>query len=172
MKQMNYLILSLILILNCSLINSNDDIIKHVFEEFQTALINKDCDKIFELSEFPIKGDTGLARLINSEEPRDQMELNNYQISKELLIQNCTFLDSIELEVLTKFDFSSNENEGVKYNDCIYKANIYVAEDNSFFQFSIGCVKLINQSIGEYSMIFTFNLINGKYKLTRIHGAG
>ena len=152
---------------------AQNDTIEKVFTEFQTALLKKDCKKLIEISSFPIEGDMGLARLVTSDPPRIEMEKHNYEISKELLMQNCTLLDSIELKVLQQFSLrNETKNFGIEYKGCIYKAHLIVAEDSSYFQWSVGCVELLEEPIGEYSMIFTFKLINGDYKLKQIHGAG
>ena len=167
------IITSILLLFTEANLFAQNEAIKKTFIEFQTALLKKDCEKLVAISSFPIEGDMGLARLINSDDPSEEMEKQNYKITKELLIQNCLFLDSTELQVLTQFDFNKQDSEnGVKYSDCIYKSHIYIANDKSYFQWSVGCVELINQSIGEYSMIFTFKLIDGEYKLKQIHGAG
>ena len=84
------------------------------------------------------------------------MEKHNYEISNELLIHNCAFLDSIEMKVLE--DNSSN-NHGIEYDGCIYKANLSVNEDASYFQWSVGCSELTEDIIGEYSMVFTFKYV-------------
>ena len=170
---MNSMSLIIILILSCFETDVNDGKVKIVFEEFQTAMISGDCKKITALSSFPIEGDVGLARLINSDESLEQMEKYNFQITEELLNQNCLLLDSIELEVLIRFNFSKQDQDNwVTYDDCVYKSYLYIAEDKSYFQWSVGCVDLINESIGEYSMIFTFKLIEGEYKLKQIYGIG
>jgi len=75
--------------------------------------------------------------------------------------------------VLIRFNFSKQDQDNwVTYDDCVYKSYLYIAEDKSYFQWSVGCVDLINESIGEYSMIFTFKLIEGEYKLKQIYGIG
>ena len=40
--------------------------IKESFLEFQTAFLNQDCNKLVEVSSFPILGDMGLAQLVAS----------------------------------------------------------------------------------------------------------
>ena len=152
---------------------AQNDTIEKAFAEFQTAILDQDCEKLVKVSSFPIEGDMGLARLVTSDHPRIEMEKHNYEISKELLMQNCTLLDSIELKVLLQFSLrNESKNSGIEYNGCIYKAQLIVAEDNSYFQWSVGCVELLEEPIGEYSMIFTFKLIDGAYKLKHIHGTG
>lgn len=79
--------------------------------------------------------------------------------------------DPYNRKVLEQFSVNNeNKNSGIEYNGCIYKAYLYIAEDNSYFQWSIGCVELLKESIGEYAVIFTFKLINGTYRLKQIHG--
>jgi hypothetical protein len=144
-----------------------------VFVEFQKAMLQGNCEKLVGLSSFPIEGDAGLYRLIDEDEPWAKMEKYNYEIPKELLLENCKLLDSVELLVLKQFDFTTLESDtGILFDNCIYKANIYLAEDKSYFHWSVGCVELKDQDIGEYSMIFTFRLIDGEYRLKVIHGAG
>jgi hypothetical protein len=164
----------LILILLCmkQLFAQNDEIEK-TFTKFQTAILQQDCKKLVELSSFPIEGDIGLARLVTSDPPLKDMEKYNFEISKDLLMYNCNLMDSIELEVLKLCSFNTNsKNAEVEYEDCIYKSHLYIAEDKSYFLWSVGCVELLEESIGEYSMIFTFKLIDGEYKLKQIHGVG
>lgn len=163
-----------ILILFCVTLSfAQNDTIEKVFIEFQTALLKEDYKKLVEVSSFPIEGDMGLARLVTSDPPRIEMEKHNYEISKDLLMQNCTLLDSIEMRVLEQFSINNeSKNSGIAYNGCIYKAHLYIAEDSSYFQWSVGCVELLEEPIGEYSIIFTFKLIDGAYKLKQIHGAG
>ncbi|MBL1280141.1 MAG: hypothetical protein COA33_007710 [Fluviicola sp.] len=163
-----------ILILFCVTYSfAQNDTIEKVFTKFQTALLKEDCKKLVAVSSFPIEGDMGLARLVTSDPPRIDMKKHNYEISKELLMQKCTLLDSIELKVLKQFSLiNKSKNSGIEYKGCIYKAHLFIAEDNSYFQWSVGCVELLEDPIGEYSMIFTFKLIDGAYKLKQIHGAG
>lgn len=146
---------------------------KKTFTEFQTAILNQDCEKLTEISSFPIEGDAGLARLVESSPPRIDMEKHNYEISKELLEQKCALLDSIEVKVLEQFSVNNeSKSSEIEYNGCIYKAHLYVAEDKNYFQWSVGCVELLKESISEYALIFTFKLIDGEYKLKQIQGAG
>jgi len=170
---MKIIIASILLLISVTQLFAQNIEIKKTFAEFQTAMLNQDCEKLVEVSSFPIQGDMGLARLVTSDPPRIDMEKHNYEISKTLLTEKCTLMDSIELKVLEQFSVSNDSNNsGIEHNGCIYKAHLYFAEDNSYFQWSVGCVELIEEPIGEYSMIFTFKLIDGEYKLKQIHGAG
>ena len=54
------------------------------FVTFQSAILNQNCEQLTEISRFPIEGDMGLARLVNSDPPRIDMEKHNYEISNEL----------------------------------------------------------------------------------------
>ncbi len=101
------------------------------------------------------------------------MRKYNFQIPKELIIKNCLFLEEPELKLLTQFNFNKQENnKEVLYKGCVYKSYLHINEDKNSFQWSVGCVDLIEESIGEYSINFTFKLIDGEYKLKQIHGVG
>lgn len=165
---------SIVVLISVSQLFGQNSEMKKTFTEFQTAILNQNCDKLIEISNFPIESDMGLARIVTSDPPSIDMKKHDYEISKELLSKKCnTLMDSIEVKVLEQFSvINESKNLGIEYNGCIYKAYLYVAEDNSYFQRSVGCVDLLEESIGEYSMIFTFKLIDGEYKLKKIYGAG
>ena len=142
------------------------------FEIFKTSQLDSNCQILSEISTFPISGDNGLARLLGESDTIGvQMKKHNFEISKNLLSKNCKFLNTAETIVLSEVNYLS-KNKSVKYNGCIYKGSFYIEKDKSMFQWHVGCFDLIDKAIGEYSIIFTFSLKNGKYYLSKIHGAG
>lgn len=146
------------------------------FQAFRTALLHDDCPGLADLSQLPIGGDAGLARLLskNSEAMlSEEMNARNYEISQELLLANCHLLESPELEVLELFDpAATSDTPGVMHEGCSYTAHMRLADDGASFQWSVGCAELSEEAIGEYSIVFTFRKIAGEYRLTMIHGVG
>ena len=170
---MKIIYLATFILINVSQVFAQNTEIRKTFVTFQSAILNQNCEQLTEISRFPIEGDMGLARLVNSDPPRIDMKKHNYEISNELLIHNCAFLDSIEMKVLEQFSIdNSSNNHGIEYDGCIYKANLSVNEDSSYFQWSVGCSEPTEDIIGEYSMVFTFKYVEGKYKLISIVGFG
>lgn len=141
---------------------------------FRKAMIDKDCTELTNISSFPITGDCGLARILQETdvEIRKKMELQNYEISEKLLKENCSILDSIELETLKVFNIYFGDNQGLDYDACNYNTSLWVEENHDSFRLSVGCTNLIKGSIGEYSIIFWFKLIDDEYKLYQISCAG
>ena len=133
---MKIIYLATFILINVSQVFAQNTEIRKTFVTFQSAILNQNCEQFKkEISRFPIEGDMGLARLVNSDPPRIDMEKHNYEISNELLIHNCAFLDSIEMKVLEQFSIdNSSNNHGIEYDGCIYKANLSVNDEkNSYF---------------------------------------
>jgi hypothetical protein len=142
---------------------------KEVFFTFQSSIIDTDCALLITICSFPIEGEVGFYRLF----PNEIDENNKTELNEKQLLQNCQILDSIEIALLKSFDWNDREkNNEVYYEGCYYRSNIFVNENLNSFQWSVGCEELENDSIGEYSIIFTFTWQNEKYKLSSIHGAG
>ena len=142
------------------------------FEIFKKSQLENSCKVLTQISIFPIKGHIGLERLLGeSDSVGVQMKNHKYGITKMLLEKNCKFLNYPETLVLKGLTYSL-DSKGVKYKDCFYKGTFYVGKDKTKFRWYVGCVDLIDQVIGEYTIIFTFSLKNGKYYLSQIQGAG
>jgi hypothetical protein len=173
MKRISF-ILFLLASVSCS---SQQNIeVEKAFSEFKKAVLNNDCQLLCDLSNFPIESDAGLARLIEEEtwdELSDEMKRLNYQITQDFLMTNCQILDSIEVEVLRQsIHHDMYKDEGLAYDGCKYYSNLRISDDEESFYWSVGCVELLVDDIGEYSLIFIFEKLEDEYKLKRIHGAG
>lgn len=80
-------------------------------------------------------------------------------------------LDEAQLEVLKK-RIETTVNTDTKHDGCVYKDFFNVDEDKTGFSWSVGCIQLLEEEIGEYNTIFQFRKVGGKYRLTGVMCAG
>jgi hypothetical protein len=136
------------------------------FERFRRAMLGGSCAELAQQCVLPLEGDCGMGLL----QPEHDYSANQ-SVSKETLVQQCNFLDENELAVLKK-RVTLQSNTDVSDGQCIYKDFFHVEADGSEFSWSVGCIELLEEEVGEYSRIFVFRLVNGKFRLCRINCAG
>gem|GEM_PF-907442 len=151
----------------CS-IDSNE--ILKTFLDFKKSILTSSAVDIIRISEMPIKGDCVYYILTKKTHPDQDIADGN--ITKEILFQNCQFLDSIELATLQNY-IPFEESKLLDHTTGKYGAYIFVDDGAKQFQFSIGRIQSKNwDEDAEYSIIFTFKKIQNMYKLTTINCAG
>jgi hypothetical protein len=139
------------------------------FEEFKKALLTNSSVDLIRISDLPMKGDCGFYKLYKHIDSSSNSSLG--MITKEILYQTTSVLDSIELAVLLEFQ-PYKENLLISYNGAKYGGYLTIVDD-SYFIWSVGCVEFSQEvGYGEYSITFHFHKTNNNYKLTLINCAG
>lgn len=143
------------------------------FEQFREALVNGNCDQLAEVCSFPIIGSCALERLIGYEHEDLNAETakHNHEISLEFLQSNCHFFPDHELEILRSYQVGE-EHPGIEFEGCIYRGSLDVSEDQKTFHWSVGCANLLEDDIGEFSLIFVFNKQQEEFLLSQTLCAG
>lgn len=80
-------------------------------------------------------------------------------------------LDVSQLQVLKKRTTIASKTD-VRTEGCVYKDFFSVDEDRNGFSWLVGCIELIDEEIGEYSTVFHFTKINGKFRLDAVECVG
>jgi hypothetical protein len=83
----------------------------------------------------------------------------------------CDMLDEAQLKVLTKRMTAASQTD-TKTDGCIYKDFLSADENGRSFSWSVGCIHLIDEEIGEYSTGFYFRKVNGKFRIEAVRCAG
>jgi hypothetical protein len=124
------------------------------FKRFRDAMVNKDAVRLGSMME-------------------DRLE-NGCAYEGERTVDAAGvigLLDEAQLEVLKK-RIETTVNTDTKMDGCIYKDMFAVDDDKQGFSWSVGCIQLLEEEIGEYNTIFQFRKVNGKYRLTGVMCAG
>jgi hypothetical protein len=132
------------------------------FRRFRKAMLEGSCNELAQQCIFPLEGNCGMDLL----KPTHDYSANQ-SVSKEILVQQCHFLDEIELAVLKKRTALESVTD-VKNNGCIYKDFFGVGEKGDEFSWSVGCSHLLEEETGEYTRIFLFRRVDGKFRLCKI----
>lgn len=148
-----------------------------VMERFRTALLQNNCDALSELCAFPINDGAGLHDLLTSPLP-DSMktrfgDTGEYVIYIDLLRTSCSLLQTPELEAMRVAQFGFEKEGGeVVLEGCGYTSYMTAPNEDFSFHWSVGCVHLIEDPIGEYSLVFAFKWTEGGYRLHHVFGVG
>jgi len=105
---------------------SDSALIRSTFLNFKKSLLTFSATDMTRISQMPIKGECGYYRLSKNASTDTSTGL----ITKELMLNNCEFLDSIELAVLRQYQVFA-KNEVVTYDGRQFATNLWVSGDCS-----------------------------------------